>query len=210
MKAFLFRPYCTLEHIHLDCSDGWAMYQYLGLMVAVGFRHFGISALVWIFLLIAYYAFAFGLPGLEQTINFALGTAYGAEIVYLSRPPRLISENPLKDYTGVLSFLLVILIGATSFAAIDVRIDENNERYGVVGAFVFVMFWTLVTEFVLFQLNHIVKETSIVQQRYWNMWHQVFIALLIVMTLALVGVFGGFLKAFVAACLVIPAIYIYN
>lgn len=210
MHVFVFRPFCTLSEPHLDCSDGWAMYQYIGLMVAVGFRHFGVSAVVLGLLLVAYYAFAFGLPGFELTLNFVIGTIYGAEIVYLTRPPRLVAENPLKDYTGTLSYLLIIALGITSFAAIDTRIDENNERYGVVGAFVLVIFWTLLTKFILFQLNHMTKETKVVQQRYWDMWHQVLISLLIVMTIALIGAFGGFFKAFIAACLVIPAIYVYN
>lgn len=208
MHPFVFRPFCVISEPQLDCSDGWAMYQYIAIFAAIGYRRWEASLLILAALLTWFYAFKRGLPGLEATYHFGIGSLLGVYILFLSKSPKLVELRTLQNYTGILSYLFIIIIGSTSFIDIDERILESNARYGVVGAFILVLAWTLVFAFAIYQFNGISKQSQAASTGYWKMWQMFVGTLTVIMTTALCGAIGGYLKGLMVLILAPMVIHI--
>ena len=208
MHIFLFRPFCAFSEPALGCSDGWAMYQVLALLAIVGYRRVEMSALLLATLLALYYLFAVGIPGPELLLNFLLGTGYGAIVLGLTpTAPRTIAQHPLRSPTEAISYLIILAICALAFVDIDERIDEGDERYGVVGAFIFIMLCLLLLIFVLFHVNGIERASETTKAAFWCQWEMVVVTTFVVMLIALLGTFGGYVKALLTVPLVPVVIY---
>jgi len=208
MHLFLFRPFCAFSEPDLDCTDGWAMYQFLGMLTMVGYRRVEMNALMLGALLVVYYLWALGIPGPELLLNFLLGTGYGALILFLTpNAPHTIARHPLRSPTDAISYLIVLGVCALAFADIDERIDEGNARYGVVGTFIFVMLCLLLLIFILFHMNGNERAPESVKAAFWCQWEMVVATTFVIMLIALLGDFGGYVKALVTLPLAPLVIY---
>lgn len=211
MPAFVFRPYCFLDKPFSDCSDGWAVYEFVGLLAAVGFRK-PIASLVWLVAaLVAYYGFGYGITGLEIALHFAVGSAFGALILRQSKgAPPSVSGGLLHNYTGSISFSIVILLSISAFAYIDERISENGKRYGVVGSFIAILFFWLVTHFSLHVVNKVAEMPPKTNELYWKQWNQVGLSIFVFMVIALAGNISSYVKAGLSLILVSSALMTYG
>lgn len=194
MHPFVFRPFCVISEPQLDCSDGWTMYQYLAIFITLGYRRWEANVLSVAALLTWFYVFKRGLPAGETVYHFGIGTLLGIYILFLAKPPPLVEVKTLRNYTGILSQLFIILLGATSFINIDERVAESNARYGVVGAFILIIAWLLVFVFTMYQFNSVALLHKDKQSNYWKMWKMFVGTMAIVMTTALCGAIGGYIK----------------
>jgi hypothetical protein len=210
MHPFVFRPFCVLSQPELDCSDGWTMYQYIAIFATLGYRRWEANALIIAALLTWFYGFKHGLPAAETIFHFTIGTVIGIIILILSKPPKLVEVRSLQNYTGIISQLFLILLGASSFVNVDERITESNARYGVVVAFIIVLCWTLVFTFTICQFNGLMKQHPSNIANYWKMWAMFSIAICVIMTTALCGAIGGYIKGLMVLLLAPTAILLLN
>jgi len=210
MHPFVFRPFCVLSQPELDCSDGWTMYQYIAIFATLGYRRWEANALIIAALLTWFYGFKRGLPAAETIFHFTIGTVIGIIILILSKPPKLVEVRSLQNYTGIISQLFLILLGASSFVNVDERITESNARYGVVVAFIIVLCWTLVFTFTICQFNGLMKQHPSNIANYWKMWAMFSVAICVIMTTALCGAIGGYIKGLMVLLLAPTAILLLN
>jgi hypothetical protein len=209
MHLFLFRPYCYFRDPLADCSDGWTLYVYLALLVTLGYRRLIFNVLVCVLLQAAYYVLGFGLPGLEQLYHFAVGTLIGVMfVVRLPGVPPMVSVINTQHFTGAISYAVALIIAVSSFADVDSRIIESGRRYGIVGAYIMIIGWTILHSLVLFIVVGVEKWRAEAKVAYWKQWTLCIYTLIIVMTIGLGVSVNSYMKSSIALAVALPTIYL--
>lgn len=209
MHLFLFRPYCYFSDPLADCSDGWTLYVYLALLVTLGYRRLVFNVIVCVLLQAAYYVLGFGLPGFEQLYHFTVGTLLGAMfVVCLPLVPPMVAVINTHHFTGAISYAIALVIATSSFADVDSRIVESGRRYGIVGAYIMIIGWTILHSLVLFIVVGADKWHGEIKAAYWKQWTLCIYTLVIVMSIGLLVSVNSYMKSSLVLAVALPMIYL--
>jgi hypothetical protein len=205
---FLFRPYCELLAPFTSCSNGWLFYYTLGMMTAISFRNLLISALSLILLITLHEYTTFGIPGVEATFQWMMGSFVGLVISqkFLKRAPPFVEDGIFRNFTGFLEITFVLALAGVLFFAVDDTILENERPYGLAATFIMIACWLFAATFFLYCVLGVEKQPPDQQKNYWVQWLHLAMVVFLIMFFGFIPDISSYVKSAIATMIAVVVI----